>query len=316
MLKKTRSDATLIRDLPDFTRFMPFLMPNKGGSVINYEQDLDVTETLDLIKQVNRELIKEREILTLFGVVINAAVRAVAMRPKLNRFISGYRFWQRNQILVNFVAKKEISDEGQEVNVKIDLSPYETLATTARKVRSAVKRAVSDDGAENEAVVSTIMRLPDPIVKLLVRGMDWLDQRNLMPRSMTDSDPMWSSVFLTNVGSFGLDAPYHHLFERGNCPVFLAMGKVREERLLDEEFRPVTRKMLRLRYTFDDRVADGVYMGRALDLVQRFVEHADELLEPPILSRELLAELRLRDYPTEAVQARAAEVPAAEGVRA
>jgi len=94
------------------------------------------------------------------------------------------------------------------------------------------------------------------------------------------------------------------------------MGKVREERLLDEEFRPVTRKMLRLRYTFDDRVADGVYMGRALDLVQRFVEHADELLEPPILSRELLAELRLRDYPAEAVQARAAEVPAAEGVRA
>ncbi|MBU0927130.1 MAG: 2-oxo acid dehydrogenase subunit E2 [Spirochaetes bacterium] len=297
MLKKTRPDATLIRDLPDFTRFMPFLMPNKGGSIINYEQDLDVTETLELIRDVNRELIKEREILTLFGVVINAAVRALAMRPKLNRFISGYRFWQRNQILINFVAKKELTDDGQEVNVKIEFSPYETLATTARKVRGAVKRAVSEEGADNESVVTAIMRLPDFLVRLLVRGMDWLDQHNLMPRALTDSDPMWCSVFMTNVGSFGLDAPYHHLFERGNCPVFVAMGRVRDERSLDDSGRVIVRKMVRLRYTFDDRIADGVYMGRALDLMQRFVERAGELIEPPILSPEIVAELRLRDYP-------------------
>jgi hypothetical protein len=75
--------------------------------------------------------------------------------------------------------------------------------------------------------------------------------------------PMWSGIFMTNVGSFGLDAPYHHLFERGNCPVFLAMGKV-------------------------------------LNLVQHYVENATELLEPPVLSAETLAELRLRAYPVPA----------------
>lgn len=299
MLKKTRSDATLIRNLPDFTRFMPFLMPNKMGSIIYYEQDLDVSATLGLIREINRELIKDREILTLFGVVINAAVRMLAMRPRVNRFISGYRFWQRNQLLINFVAKKTLTDDGQEVNVKIECSPFETLTSTAIKVRAAVKRALSDDGAENEDVVTTIMKMPHFLVKLLVRSMDWLDQRNLMPRSMTDSDPMWSSIFLTNVGSFGLDAPYHHLFERGNCPVFISMGKVREERSIDEDGKLVCRKKLRLRYTFDDRVADGVYMGRALELMQRFVEHADELLTPPTLSHEILSELMLKSYPAD-----------------
>ena len=231
--------------------------------------------------------------------MINAAVRALAQRPRLNRFISGYRFWQRNQLLINFVAKKELTDDGKEVNVKIEFSPYETLATTARKVRSAVKVAVSEDGADNESVVTAIMRLPDFLVKLLVGGMNWFDQHNIMPRSLTDSDPMWSSIFMTNVGSFGLDAPYHHLFERGNCPVFLAMGKVRDERSLDEQGRLAMRKMVRLRYTFDDRIADGVYMGKALNLVQRYVENATELIEPPVLSAETLAELRLRDYPAQ-----------------
>lgn len=197
--------------------------------------------------------------------------------------------------MFNFVAKEVITDDGKKVNVKIDLSPYETLASTAKKVRSAVKRAISEEGAANESAVTFIMRFPDFLVKFLVRGMDWLDQRNLMPRSKTDSDPMWSSIFLTNVGSFGLDAPYHHLFERGNCPVFIAMGRVRDEPSLDDEGRMVTRKRIRLRYTFDDRIADGVYMGKALDLVQHYVEHAEELIEPPDLGPELLAELRLKD---------------------
>ncbi len=67
-------------------------MPNKSGSTILYEQDFDVTGTMEVIRGVNRELIKDREIMPLFGVVICATVRAVAQRPKLNRFISGYRF--------------------------------------------------------------------------------------------------------------------------------------------------------------------------------------------------------------------------------
>lgn len=294
MLKKTRSDATLIRKLPDFTRFLPFLMPTKAGSVIFFEQDLDVTETVALIKKVNKDLIKEKEILTLFGVVINAIIRTTAMRPKLNRFISGYRYWQRNQILATFVAKKELTDEGQEVNVKIEFNPDETLVSTAKKVRKAVKVAISEEGADNEAVVTTLMKLPHFLVKFLVGAMNFLDQRNLMPRFMTESDPMWSSVFLTNVGSFGLEAPFHHLFERGNCPLFLAMGMVRDVRGFDDNFQPMLRKRLTLRYTFDDRVADGVYMGNSLKLMKRFIENAEELLEPPVLSEEILAELQLK----------------------
>jgi hypothetical protein len=110
-----------------------------------------------------------------------------------------------------------------------------------------------------------------------------------------DSDPMRCSIFMTNVGSFGLDAPYHHLFERGNCPVFIALGKVRKERSLDESGRLLVRKRVMLRYTFDDRIADGVCMGRALDFVQRFVEHAEEPMELPILSPEIVAEPWPRD---------------------
>lgn len=278
MIKKTRFDGKLIKDLPPFTRFMPYLMKDKSGSVIYYEQDLDVTAALISIKKINKELIKERTLITLFGVVIAAAVRTLSQRPKLNRFISGYRYWQRNEIQITFVAKKEITDDGKEVNVKITFNPEETLAGAAKKIHEEVKKAISEDGVENEKVVDTIMKLPSFMVKLLVKAMNFLDQHNLMARSLIESDPMWCSVFMTNVGSFGLDAPYHHLFERGNCPVFVSVGKVREEFKLNEKGEVVKTSLLRLRYTFDDRIADGVYMGRALDLMRSYIENPDLLL--------------------------------------
>jgi hypothetical protein len=294
MLKKTRFDGTLLSDIPPFTLLLPYLMPKKTGATIYFEQDVDVTGTLDYMKSLNRELIKKREIVTLFELVMAAAARTLALRPRVNRFISGNRYYQRNQIVFNFVAKKELTDDGQEVNVKIAFEPEDTLVDVARKAKREIRKAVSESGAENEKVVASLMKLPPWILKLAVRAMNWLDEHNLMARSLIESDPMWCSVFLTNVGSFNLDAPYHHLFDRGNCPIFLAVGRVREVRMLDTNGQMETKKMLYLRYSFDDRVAEGVYMAKTLTMLQDFVEHPEKLFAAPVVSPELRKELMLR----------------------
>jgi hypothetical protein len=294
MLKKTRFDGTLLTDIPPFTLLLPYLMPRKTGATIYFEQDVDVSGTLDYMKTINRELIKKREIVTLFEVVLAAAARTLALRPRVNRFISGNRYYQRNQIVFNFVAKKELTDDGQEVNVKIAFEPEDTLVDVARKAKREIRKAVSEDGAENEKVVASLMKLPSWLLKLAVRAMNWLDDHNLMARSLIESDPMWCSVFLTNVGSFNLDAPYHHLFDRGNCPIFLAVGRVREVRMLGADGRIETKKMLYLRYSFDDRVAEGVYMAKTLTMLQDFVEHPEKLFDPPVITSDIRKELRLR----------------------
>jgi hypothetical protein len=294
MLKKTRCDGSLISGLPPFTILMPYVMPDKTGSMIYYEQDIDVTETLRHIKKVNREFIKRGKILTLFDVVICAAVRTLAMRPNANRFISGSRFYQRNQIVFNFVAKKELTDSGREVNVKIPFDPYDTLETVAEKVKTYVKKAVSDDGLDNDRVVRTLVKFPHFILRIVAKALLWLDRHNLMPADMIESDPCFSSVFLTNVGSFGLNTPFHHLFERGNCPIFIAMGKTKTVRELEADGSVTERQRLVLRYSFDDRVADGTYMGRTLQMVQSFIESPGVLDDRPLLDPKLLAELKLR----------------------
>ena len=299
MLKKKRRDGSLVPELPAFTKIMPYLMPDKTGSIIFYQENYDVTEALAFVKAWNRRRMREEgTILTLFEVVLCAAARAVSMRPRVNRFIANRRYYQRNQLILSFVAKKELTDEGKEVNVKAVFGAGETLATTARKVKALVKKGISEDGHDNEKIVDAVMRLPAFLLKSMNFAYNWLDDHNLLPYAVTESDPMWSTIFLANVGSFGLDPPFHHLFERGTCPVFMAVGKVRGENRLsaapDGSPRVEERKILRINYSFDDRIADGIYMGRTLELVRGFIENPALLDEPAELPPEILAELALR----------------------
>lgn len=299
MLNSKRRDGTAIKDLPAFTKIMPYLMPAKTEAIIFYQEEFDVTEALAFIKAFNREHLRETgAVLTLFEVVLCATARAISMRPKINRFIAGKRYYQRNQILLSFVAKKELSDEGKEVNIKVPFGTEETLLSAAKKVGDYIKKGISEDGHENEKVVDAVMRLPPFLLPFLNGAYNWLDAHNLLPYSVTESDPMWSSVFLANVGSFGLNPPLHHLFERGTCPVFMAVGKVSSENRLvaaaDGSPRIEEHKLLKVNYSFDDRIADGIYMGRTMELVKRFIENPELLMEPEKLPPETLAALRLR----------------------
>lgn len=305
MLKTKRKDGTLVRGLPAFTRIMPYLMPDKMGSIIFYQEDYDVTESLAYIKEWNRRNSRSiGALLTLFEVVMCAAARAVSMRPRVNRFIAGRRYYQRNQLLLSFVAKKELSDNGKEVNVKVPFEPDETLTTAAAKVRDFIKKGISEDGHDNEKVVDTVMKFPAFFLRYFNSAYNWLDNHNLLPYSVTESDPMWSSIFLANVGSFGLNPPFHHLFERGTCPIFMAVGKVRDENRVgtapDGNPRVEARKILRINFSFDDRIADGIYMGKTLELVRKFIEFPHLLSEPEALSPEILTELKLKAAATPA----------------
>ncbi|HQO66109.1 MAG TPA: hypothetical protein PLI66_05195, partial [Spirochaetales bacterium] len=171
---KRRFDGTMI-DVPAFSRMMLFVMPRKSDALVYFEHEVDVTETLEYVHEINRELTKRKSVLTLFELVMCAAVRTIVERPRLNRFVSDYRFYQRNRIEFSFVAKKELSDDGEEVTVKIPYSPFETLESLAVKTKRFIRRAVSDDGMTTEKIIEFVARLPNWMVRLIAGSVDFLE---------------------------------------------------------------------------------------------------------------------------------------------
>jgi hypothetical protein len=293
---KKRPDGTLLADLPHFTRLLPYLMPGRNGSTIFFEQDFDVTETLRWLKSHNRALPPEQPKVTFFQVFLCGAVRAIALRPKMNRFVSGHRYWQRNRISVNFVAKKELTDEGEEINITIPFSPFETIHTLPSKVNHAIRSTMDSMSTAADDTNAFLVKLPRFLLRLVFWVLKKLDYYNVLPGSFMAEMPFYSTLFLTNVGSVGIDAPLHHNFELGTCGIFVALGTLRKARIpapagSAEPF--LTRDQVRVTFTFDDRIVDGVYSGRTIALFKSLVEQPKALEQVPELSAALLAEHRL-----------------------
>ena len=282
MFTKNRKDGTFIRDLPYFTRLMPYLMPKRSEACIYFEQELDVTKTLEYVRAANARCAPGEKALTAFQVILCAAVRTLALRPKLNRFVSGFRYYQRNAIVFNFVAKKELTDGGAEINVTLPFSPFDTLSTLPKKVADYVSRVKKGEATDADDLNALLARLPRFVNRIVFWTISFLDYHNALPLSFTKGLPFYSSVFFTNVGSVGIDAPFHHNFEFGTCGLFVAIGKFRREN---------DRDMVKVTFTYDDRITDGIYCGRAIDLLRSLVEDPSALETPPELGIEELVEL-------------------------
>jgi hypothetical protein len=293
MLKKRRPDGTLLKDIPYFTQLLPYLMGTRIDSTIFFEQDFDVTHAMEYVRARNSRSPGKK--CTFFQTFLCAGVRTLAMRPKLNRFVSGYHYYQRNQISVNFVAKKQLSDEGEEINVTIPFAADETLSTLPVKVDAFINRGKSEAGNESQDINAVLARLPRGMIRVVIWFLRCLDYYNMLPGSFIRTMPFWVSIFVTNVGSVGIDAPLHHNFNIGTCGLFIALGKIRKESATLPDGTVAERKRVKVTFTYDDRIADGIYCGRAIDLFRDFVENPEKLEEPLQLSPEQRAELMLKE---------------------
>ena len=66
------------------------------------------------------------------------------------------------------------------------------------------------------------------LAEAAARLLGRLDHFNLLPAFFIQDDPLYISVFVANLGSLKMGAAYHHLYEYGNCPLFLVLGQVED----------------------------------------------------------------------------------------
>jgi hypothetical protein len=123
--------------------------------------------------------------------------------------------------------------------------------------------------SSSDREVDLLLRLPPPLVRLLVALVRGVDALGLLPLAMTRNDPMYASAFVANLGSVGLDAGYHHLWEYGNIPIFCVVGRVTPG--------PDGRRSVTLKWSYDERVEDGLYCARSLEIIRGLIEAPEKL---------------------------------------
>jgi hypothetical protein len=210
---------------------------------------------------------------TLFDVVLWGLGRMFDRYPHLNRFLAGGRLYERDGVWLSMTVKTEMSVDGTLVEVKHRCTPGQPFPDFVREIESEVIAARAGSEGLADVELAVFLRLPP----LLRRGVVTLaglgNSLNLLPRAFIEGDPFFASAFVTNLGSVGIDAAYHHLYEYGTIGIFGAIGRARTELVGDPNSGRMERKrMATVRWSFDERVEDGLYAGYGLKHVQRLIE--------------------------------------------
>ncbi len=269
---------------------MPYLMRGRGESVVYFEQILDMTAALAFIEDWNKT--HERK-LTPFHLVMAACGKALHARPGLNRFVSGGRIWQRKGCFISFAAKKRFLDDAPLVTVKMEVPRGdEPLPDTVHRIHASVGEGRSGKERPVDKEVKLAVALPGFLLAFVLGLLRLLDRWNLLPGALIKNDPLYSSLFVANLGSVGIDRVWHHLYEYGTVSLFCAIGELKPRVVPGADGQPVVRQTLRLRYSFDERINDGFYCAASLGIVREYVEDPSLFSSRPTPPGERAARVR------------------------
>jgi hypothetical protein len=264
-----RSDGKLVRDLPKLRRFMPFVSPGRNESAFYYKHEIEVDAALRFLEERNRNRAPGRQI-TLFQLYLRAIQLGMHENPETNRFVAGGRLYQRNQLHLTFSALKELEKGSVLLTVKREFPQGETLEGMVDRVLDSLGKRRSGEKTQSDKEIDLALYLPAPLIRLVMRVLKTADALGVLPKSMTDPDPLFASVFVANMGSIGMETGHHHLWEYGTCSGFCVMGRVRT--------RADGSRYVECSYTWDERVADGLTTSFALGAFKERLENPEKLL--------------------------------------
>lgn len=259
----------LANDVAPFRRMMQFLMRSRNESAVYFEQDLDLTKTTGFIERYNATHDKR---ITVFHVFTWAIAHVLHARPRMNRFVMGHRVYQRDGVWLSYSAKKELADGSPIVVLKREFDPGVSFEQAVDLIHGDVKEGRSDKQSSMDKELSFFLALPAFLLSLGVRFFRFLDGLNLLPAAIIRNDPMYTSMFIANLGSLKLESAYHHLYEWGNCPFFATLGRTKQVAAVNERGQVEARTVCTVKYSFDERIEDGLYCAHSLELLRRMVE--------------------------------------------
>jgi len=272
-LKTSRPDGTLIKKVHPYRKIMQFIMPSRMESVVLFDLPVRVDPLLKFI-EARRSTCPT----TVNDCIVAALGDAMRTVPEMNRFVSGRRLYQRDKVLISFSMKrKKLSKKARislvKLHIKEDMSLDDMIAAVHDKV--GVERSGEKTHADKE--YAFFNAIPRPVLNWGVKFLMWADYQNLLPRSFVEPDPCYSSAILANLGSLKMRAGYHHLFEWGNCHAFVMAGAI-EERPIVVDGEIQVAKILPIRFTYDERIDDGLTARHGIDVIRRTLENPDMYL--------------------------------------
>lgn len=274
-----RKEGRLIRSLPALNKFIPYIMPSRNDACNQYEESFEVSAVDKRLRQLRVAGYKGIGILHF---IIAAYIRIISMLPGVNRFVIGRRIYARDGIEIVMAVKRGLSIDATETTIKVHFEPTDTIFDVYRKMNEKIEEVKADDGNNNtEEVAETLCRLPRFILRFAIWVLRVMDYFGWIPEALLEASPFHGSMIITDMGSLRVGPIFHHIYNFGTLPVFIAFGAKRHAYELDRHGNMVDNKYVDTKFVLDERTVDGHYYAQFLQALRYLFQHPEILENPP-----------------------------------
>lgn len=283
-----RRDAKKI-PMPGMLRLCTYLKDRQDADVY-INKKIDVT---DLVKYMKEKKVKNPE-LTYFHAFSMAIAKVIYNKPKLNHYIINHACYERNDVILSFVAKVNFEDSAKEFMSLIKVDPKDNIFDIERKIKEKVSNVRGNKQNSTDDSLDLLDKLPRFLLTWVVAPVvKWMDRHDLLPNSLNNDLIYNSTVILSNLGSIKCGAIYHNLTNFGTNSIILTIGDIHKEQVVMPNGKVEIRDIVEFGINLDERIADGVYMSKSVNLLDYILRNPKTLEEP---ANEIIKEKKDFEY--------------------
>ncbi len=273
-----RYDGRLLKKIDPIFKMIPFIMKERVDAQVYFNDKIILDKTEKFIHTKRKEGIN----VTFLHILMAAMVRTISQKPKINRFIAGRKIFARNEILISLAVKKDMKEDSSETTVKIKFDPTDNIYEVVEKVNKVILGNKSEESSnDTDKTAKLITFCPNIIIRGFVKILTWLDYHGKMPKFINNVSPFHTSLFITDMGSLGIQPVYHHIYDFGTTSIFIAFGTKNKEKVFDKNNNIIERKYIDMKVVTDERICDGFYYAKAFRIFKRYMENPHLLVSAP-----------------------------------
>ena len=274
-----RKDGRRLRTISPIFQLSPYTMTEPGDALCSFTDSADMSAIETWLRARRRD---GDETTGLIHIVIAAYVRTLALRPAMNRFVSGRYIFARDTIDVVLPAGGGVADAGG-MSVTVRFLPTDTVFDVVRKIGAQADNLKADQSSDRvERLAATLVKTPRFVLRTAVRVMKWLDYHGWLNQGLMGKSPFHGSAIISDEGAFHLPPIQRSINRLGNVPVCLSAGRLRVVTEIDKENRDIVdHHYMDYAVTYDSRIADPAYIGSAFRCFRQLLADPELLETPP-----------------------------------
>jgi len=274
-----RRDGRRLRKLDPYNVMFPFIMKQKSEASNYFSETVEITE---IEKYLRKKRIDGYPGIGMLHLFIASYIRTAAQYPGVNRFCSGQRIYARENVEFVMTIKKRLRTDAGETSIKISFDRNETIYDVYNKLNTEINKVKNDgDDTKTDNLAEQFVKLPRGILRFTIGFLKLLDYFGMLPKVIIDGSPFHGSVIMTDLGSIGLPAIYHHLYNFGNLPVFIAMGAKNKVYEMNSKGEVSPKRYIEFKVVVDERICDGFYFSQAFKYYKSLLKNPEILEQPP-----------------------------------